>query len=75
MQRVNLDDAVEHLKDLVDAAIRGDTIMIVSRDQQTMQLVPVTSVNLVRKFGSAAGLVTMSDDFDAPLSDFAGYME
>ena len=75
MQRVNLDEAIAHLTDLVDAAVQGETILIVSHDQQTVQLVPVTPLTPVRRFGSAAGLVTMSDDFDAPLSDFAEYME
>ncbi len=75
MQRVNLDEAIAHLTDLVDAAVQGETVLIVSHDQRTVQLVPVTPANPMRKFGSAAGLVTMSDDFDAPLSDFAEYME
>ena len=46
MQRVNLDEAIAHLTDLVDAAVQGETILIVSHDQQTVQLVPVASVNL-----------------------------
>lgn len=27
-----------------------------------------------RKFGSAKGMITMSDDFDEPLEDFKDYM-
>jgi antitoxin (DNA-binding transcriptional repressor) of toxin-antitoxin stability system len=75
MQRVNLDEAIAHLNDLVDAAVQGETVLIVTHDQQTVQLVPVPPSNPTRKFGSAAGMFTISDDFDAPLDDFAEYME
>lgn len=75
MQRVNLDEAVAHLNDLVDAAMQGETILIVTHDQQTVQLVPVSPATPTRKFGSAVGMFTMSDDFDTPLDDFSEYIE
>ena len=37
------------------------------------ELVPVTPVSAAPQFGSAKGLLKMSDDFDAPLDDFRAY--
>jgi len=42
MQRVNVDETIANLTDLVDAAVQGETVLIVSHDQRTGQLVPVT---------------------------------
>lgn len=38
------------------------------------QVIPVESTKLRPRFGSAKGLVEMTDDFDAPLTDFDDYM-
>ncbi|MHC5833068.1 MAG: DUF2281 domain-containing protein [Nostoc sp.] len=40
-----------------------------------MKLTPVSPVKRRRQPGSAKGLITISDDFDAPLEDFKEYME
>ena len=73
MQRIALQDAQTELQQLVDAAVRGETVLIVGNDQQVVQLVPIESAKRPRKAGSAEGLITMSDDFDAPLPDFKEY--
>jgi hypothetical protein len=36
--------------------------------------VPVSQAKPRPQFGSAKGLISMSDDFDEPLEDFAEYM-
>ena len=46
-------------------------LMINNIDQQ---VTPVASTKPRPKFGSASGLIEMSDDFDAPLADFDEYM-
>ncbi|MBC7815072.1 MAG: DUF2281 domain-containing protein [Burkholderiales bacterium] len=75
MQRIALEDAAEQLSQLVDAAVKGETILIVAQDEREIQLVPLASATKKpRKAGSAAGLINMSDDFDAPLPDFNDYM-
>jgi antitoxin (DNA-binding transcriptional repressor) of toxin-antitoxin stability system len=56
---------------LVEAAIRGEAVFITKNGQETVQLVPVTSVQPRPQFGSAKGLIVMSDDFDAPLEDLS----
>ncbi len=75
MQQVNLTEAEAELKHLVDAALKGETVLIVRDDQQMVQLVPLKLTPRKRVFGSGAGgILYMSADFDAPLDDFADYM-
>lgn len=79
MIHVRLDDAKTQLPDLIDAAVRGETVLIETEagDQgaQTIQLVVVAPHKRKPKFGSARGLIETADDFDAPLEDFREYME
>ncbi len=75
MHHVNVDDAKARLSDLVNAAASGEAVYIVDSHQQVVQLVPVKFEAPRPRFGSAAGLITMADDFDAPLPDMEEYME
>ena len=74
MQQVTLDQAQVQLVELVRAALRGEQVVI-RHGQQAIQLVPVSMSSQRPCFGSAGGLVHMADDFDAPLDDFAAYMQ
>lgn len=75
MQQVSLNEAQLHLLSLVDAAIQGETVLIVRDDQHTVQLVPVAGGKPTRKAGSAKGLLSIAADFDAPLPDFDEYLK
>ncbi len=62
------------LRDLIDAALRGDKVIIVAKGgKQMVELVPVQRGQR-RKFGSAKGKIKIAPDFDAPLADFNAYM-
>jgi len=74
MQRVGIDEAAKRLAELVDAAIGGEDVFIVMDAERIVQLVPVKRTGRRRVFGSAKGLITMADHFDAPLEDFKEYM-
>ncbi|MDP9315494.1 MAG: DUF2281 domain-containing protein [Chloroflexota bacterium] len=73
MHAVTLDEAQTQLMDLVEAAISGETVVI-TKDGQYVQLVPILHPTQRPQFGSARGLIWMADDFDAPLPDFDEYM-
>jgi antitoxin (DNA-binding transcriptional repressor) of toxin-antitoxin stability system len=80
VEQVTLEEAQAHLADLIKRAVRGETVLIIGNDQQSVQLVPVTSAEDATgrylEFGSAHGLIRyMAPDFDAPLDDFKEYME
>ena len=78
MQQVSADEAKERLAELIEAAVKGETVLITRDDEQAVRLVPVAQpvahAKRRRKAGSAQGLIVMSDDFDAPLEDFEAYM-
>ena len=49
-------------------------VVIASREKQSVRLVPCPTEEGRPSFGSAKGLLKMSDDFDEPLPDFDSYM-
>ena len=73
MTKVGVVEARSRLGELVRAALRGEQVFIEAESRQ-VQLVPITATRGRRLFGSARGLVRMTDDFDAPLDDFVPYM-
>jgi len=73
MHQINIDEAKSNLPDLIDAAINGEEIVIAKDDQHVVRLVPISRTKPRPQFGSAKGLISMSDDFDEPLEDFADY--
>jgi antitoxin (DNA-binding transcriptional repressor) of toxin-antitoxin stability system len=74
MQQVSLEEAKSQLPDLIDAAVGGEEIIIAKDPQHLVKLVPVLTTKPRPQFGSAKGLITMSDDFDEPLKDFEEYL-
>jgi antitoxin (DNA-binding transcriptional repressor) of toxin-antitoxin stability system len=72
MQRVGLDEAKVRLLDLIDAAVNGEEVFIGEDDHLVVRLVPVVRRGRPR-FGSARGLVEVSEDFDDPIEDFEEY--
>jgi len=74
MKELTTMEAVDHLSELLGAAIRGETIIIRTDDDQLVRLVPIAAAPRKRLFGSAKGLIHMRDDFDAPLDDFREYI-
>ncbi|MBO9320064.1 DUF2281 domain-containing protein [Chloroflexus sp. MS-CIW-1] len=73
MLQVSLEEAKSRLLELVNAALKGETVVILKDLQEAVQLVPAIP-QARRQFGSAKGLIVMSEDFDAPLADFNAYM-
>jgi antitoxin (DNA-binding transcriptional repressor) of toxin-antitoxin stability system len=67
MQRIPVHDAQTELQRLVEAAVRGETVLIVGDHEQTVQLVPIALDKQARHAGSAKGQITFAADFDAPL--------
>jgi prevent-host-death family protein len=75
MQQVTPEEARAHLAELMDAAMRGERVVIARDDQHAVQLVPVSPTRQRRQAGSAKGLIVMREDFDAPLDDFSEYTQ
>jgi prevent-host-death family protein len=74
MTQITVNEASQHLPDLIEAALNGEEIIIIKNNQPVVRLTPVLPVKRRRQPGSAKGLITISDDFDEPLEDFQDYM-
>jgi antitoxin (DNA-binding transcriptional repressor) of toxin-antitoxin stability system len=75
MQQFELDDAQKHLAELVEAALKGEEIIIRKDNTQLVQLMVVKGVKPHRVFGSARNLIEISPDFDKLPDDFKEYTE
>ncbi len=76
MYQVNVIDAQQRFPELMNAVLGGgETVFITPENEEArLQLVVVRKTKRRPQFGSAKGLITMADDFDAPLSDFKEYL-
>lgn len=72
MHTIEIVEAQARLPELIEEAASGEEIVIEGRTGTAVRLVPVQSKGRPR-FGSARGMFTMRDDFEAPLEDFAPY--
>lgn len=72
MVPISVEEARDRLPELMDEAAEGEEVVIARADGTAFRLVPVEIAPRPR-FGSARGLFTMADDFDAPLEDFREY--
>lgn len=68
---IELSEAKDQLARLVDEVEAGAEVTLTRDGQPVARLVPPLADRVP---GSAKGLLTMSDDFDAPLEDFQDYM-
>lgn len=76
MQQVTLAEASKNLAQFIDAALKGEEIIILKDEQPVVKLTALEAVKRYpAKAGSAKGLIWISDDFDEPLEDFKEYME
>lgn len=72
MAPISVEEAQDRLAELMDEAAGGEEVVIARADGSAFRLVPIEMAPRPR-FGSARGLFTMADDFDAPLEDFREY--
>lgn len=74
MQQVDRAEAQSCLPELLEAALRGEEVYITGEGMVRVRLVPTPVQRGTPRFGSAKGMITMSDDFDDPLPEFEEYM-
>ena len=75
MYQITLEDAKVQFLRLLQEAMQGQEIVITQNNAPRLKLVSIPSARPRAQFGSAKGLITTSDDFDAPLDDFKEYMQ
>ncbi|MGD9732822.1 MAG: type II toxin-antitoxin system Phd/YefM family antitoxin [Desulfamplus sp.] len=69
---ITLNEAKIRLDELLAMAILGNDVIIAKDDGTTFRIVPFAKP--YPKFGSAKGLIEISDDFDEPVEGFEEYM-
>ena len=74
MHQVNVEEAKTNLPELIDAAVNGEEVVIAKDGKHLVKLVPIPRTKIRPQFGSAEGLITMSEDFDESLEEFEEYM-
>ena len=67
MYQIHVKEAEAKLAELLEAAATGEEVVILGSDGKSFRIVPTIAVQATPKFGSAKGLVKMSDDFDEQL--------
>lgn len=73
MQNIDINQAKKLLLELVEKTIRGDEIIITEDGQPIAKLIGIPKREKKRQFGTAKGLIKISDDFDKPLEDLQEY--
>jgi prevent-host-death family protein len=66
---VNVHEAKTHLSKLLVRVGSGEEIVIAKAGKPVARLVPLAGAVARRTPGSAAGMLHISDDFDAPLPE------
>jgi prevent-host-death family protein len=66
---VNIHDAKTHFSKLLKRVLKGEEVIIARAGQPIARLSPLPPKRGKRVPGSAKGMLTMTDDFDAPLPD------
>lgn len=76
MTTVTVEEAQNHLKDLIAGISPGEKLVITQDGQPVAELTRSPQKSWPCKAGSAKSKILWIDpDFDAPLEDFKGYME
>jgi antitoxin (DNA-binding transcriptional repressor) of toxin-antitoxin stability system len=73
MSPLSIEQAKTRLPELIEAAVSGEEVVIAKDDQHSVKLVPVSTQTKRPQFGSAKGLISMTEDFDEALKDFDEY--
>ena len=73
MHKLELKEAEGQLAALIDVVASGEDVVITRDDGTAFKIVPIAQVEPYPKYGSAKGLIAVSDNFDDPLEDFQAY--
>ena len=75
MTTVAVDEAQRNFPRLIEDVALGEHVVITKDHVPVAEIVPVAHTSHRPQFGSAKGMVRMSEDFDAPVEDFRDYAE
>jgi antitoxin (DNA-binding transcriptional repressor) of toxin-antitoxin stability system len=73
MYQVRLNEQNDRLVQLIERVVQGEEVIILCDDGSSFELMPMNPNRKKPKFGSAKGLIWISDDFDEPIEGFEDY--
>jgi prevent-host-death family protein len=73
MENIDIANAQQNFPELIERTIRGSEIIITREGRPIVKLTALPRKAKQRQFGTAKGLIKITDDFDAPLDDFKAY--
>nr|VFJ51376.1 MAG: prevent-host-death family protein [Candidatus Kentron sp. FW]VFJ59644.1 MAG: prevent-host-death family protein [Candidatus Kentron sp. FW] len=73
MLNIDMAKAGNRLPELIAQSVGGSQVVITRDGQPIAKLVGLVGPKKKRRFGSARGLIKISDDFDEPIEDFQEY--
>jgi len=73
MKQIAIHEAGPQLDELITMVSCGNDVIITKNDGSAYKIIPYQP-KPYPKFGSAKGLVVISDDFDDPIDGFEEYM-
>jgi antitoxin (DNA-binding transcriptional repressor) of toxin-antitoxin stability system len=74
MTTVTIHQAKTHFSRLIDRALSGEEVVVMRGREPVIVLKPLHAPKSKRRLGGLPGMiVSMADDFDAPLTDFREY--
>lgn len=74
MHKIALPEAQLRLAELIEEVAAGQEVVIIGNNGSSFKIVQLIPEEPLPKFGSAKGLIEISDDFDEPLEDFKDYL-
>lgn len=76
MTQVTIHEAKTHLSKLIQKALAGEEVIIAKGKQPLVKLVVLPEARPQRRLGGAKDvIISIADDFDAPLEEMKDYME
>jgi antitoxin (DNA-binding transcriptional repressor) of toxin-antitoxin stability system len=71
---IDLNRPPAQLAELVREAARGEDVILTEGGEPVAKIIPIARARGPRVFGSAKGLIHMSDDFDEPFEELSEYV-
>lgn len=67
MRIINTHEAKTHLSQLINDVLAGEDIIIARSGKRLVKIIPYKPSQKPRRGGQLSGLISINDDFDAPL--------
>lgn len=67
MLNIDINQAKQNFSELIEKTVKNGEVIITKDGQPFVKMIPLAKSKKERKFGTAKGLIKMSDDFDQPL--------